>query len=327
MADIARESGLTLGTVSRALNTEGKYAIAPETRERVSAIAARLGYRPNLIGKALASGSAALILLISPDPFAPYYVEISRHLSAQAARHGYTFVSGGTLPKSGASEIPSNDWLYGVDGMIVCDYLPHQEAYLVEALRLKIPIVGLGVRHPFPTDLVRIDLRGASKAMMDHLFAQGCRTVAMVVASGTSAEDPRLQAYHEACGARGIEPKVLSVRDQSHASGRQAALDHFAEDAPPDGLFCENDVLAVGVYRGLTDLGIRVPQDVLLAGCDGLDDTLYQYTPLTTIVQPLERIAQAAWTMLQERIAGGDGPPRTEEVFATVETRASTSRI
>ncbi|RYG64945.1 LacI family transcriptional regulator, partial [bacterium] len=99
MADVARETGLTLGTVSRALNLQGKYAIAPETRERVTEAAARLGYRPNLIGKALAARSTGLILLVSPDPFAPYYVEVSRHLSIQAARRGYSFVAGGTLPE------------------------------------------------------------------------------------------------------------------------------------------------------------------------------------------------------------------------------------
>ncbi|CAN5609359.1 LacI family DNA-binding transcriptional regulator [soil metagenome] len=327
MADIARETGLTLGTVSRALNTEGKYAIASETRERVLAIASRLGYRPNIIGRALAAGSASLILLISPDPFAPYYIEISRHLSAQAALHGYTFLSGGTRMVTGTAGVPANDWLYGVDGMVVCDYLPHQEAYILEALRLKIPIVGLGFRHPFPTDFVKIDLHAAVRDLLDHMLDSGCQNLAMLSSPGTNPEeDPRLSTYFETVKAVGMEPNVLITRDQSRASGRQAIHDSFAAHGPIDGLFCENDILAMGAYRGLTDLGIRVPGDVLLAGCDGVEDALYQFTPITTLVQPFERMCVLAWSLLQKRIEGHDEPPQIREVSAVLQKRASTER-
>ena len=332
MADVARETGLTLGTVSRALSKEGKYAVAPETRERVSEAASRLGYRPNLIGRALASGSAALVLLISPDPFAPYYVEISRHLSRQAAGHGYSFVTGGALtppdptPDStgGETGISPSDWLYGVDGIIVSDFLSHQEAYIREAMRLKIPMVGLGVRYSFPSDFVQVDLRSASEALVRHLLDRGAVRPAMISASGTDDRDPRRAAYREVLEARGIAPRFLEAKDQSRASGRRAILDGRLVEEGFDAVFCENDVLAVGAYRGLTDLGLRVPDDVLLAGCDGLDDALYQSTPITTISQPIERMCQAAWTMLQERIEGHAEPERTIRFAAELQTRAST---
>ena len=324
MADIARETGLTLGTVSRALNTEGKYAIAAETRERVLATASRLGYRPNLIGRALAAGSAALILLVSPDPFAPYYVEISRHLSARAAGDGYSFVTGGALPHGGATGIPANDWLYGVDGIVVCDYLSHQEVYVAEALRLKIPVVGMGVRHPFPTDFVKVDLYRAARDLMGHLIDEGCRSIAMMTSPGMSPQDTRRKAYLDALAVQDIEPRIVPAADQSRRSGRQAIHDAHTAGGMADGLFCENDVLAVGALRGLTDLGLRVPQDVLLAGCDGLEDALFQQTPVTTIVQPLEAMCAEAWSMLQSRIGGAIEPPRTEEFSALLETRLST---
>lgn len=333
LADVARETGLTLGTVSRALNTEGKYAVAPLTRERVRATASRLGYRPNLIGKALAAGSSGLILLISPDPFAPYYVEISRHLSGRAARHGYTLLSGGVRPETESPEIPADDWLYGVDGMVVCDYLPHQEAYIMEALRLKIPIVGLGLRHPFPSDHVRVDLSDAARDLMDHLFADEpsavepsasgrCR-VAMLSTPGTNPEDPRLAAYFSACERRGERARIIEASDQSRAAGREAIGGAYREEGF-DALFCENDVLAVGAYRGLLDLGVRVPGDVRLAGCDGLDDTAYAATPITTLVQPLARMSELAWERLQSRIGGDASLPRTDEFAAILEIRAST---
>jgi len=326
MADIARETGLTLGTVSRALNSEGKYAIAPETRERVMATAARLGYRPNLIGRALAAGTASLILLISPDPFAPYYVELSRHLSIHAAQDGFTFVSGGTLPQGGGVGIPANDWLYGVDGMVVCDYLPHQEAYIAEALRLKIPLVGLGVRHPFPTDYVKVDLYAAAKDLLEHMVEAGSRHLAIMSGPGIEPGDPRWTAFQEVTAKHGMPATQLPAANQSRASGRNAVVDGFAAKAPIDGLFCENDILAVGAYRGLVDLGISVPDQVLLAGCDGLEDTLYQAMPITTIAQPFDRMCETAWKMLRNRIEGNQDPHRLVEISASLLARASTSR-
>ena len=322
MADIARETGLTLGTVSRALNTEGKYAIAPETRNRVTETAARLGYRPNLIGKALAARSTGLILLVSPDPFASYYVEISRHLSAQAAQHGYSFVAGGTLPAGERISIPADDWLYGVDGMVVCDCLPHQEAYIAEALRLQIPIVGLGVRDPFPTDFVKVDLFSATWDLMTHLFDSGCHRLAMLSSPGLEPHDPRLQAYREAVAANHLDERLLVARNQSRNSAREVASAEY-ENNKFDGLFCENDLMAVGALRGLMDRRLQVPQDVRLAGCDGLEEALFQSIPITTIVQPLERMCMIAWTMLQARIDGAERPPRTETVAAALEVRAS----
>ena len=323
MADIARETGLTLGTVSRALNVEGKYPIATETRERVLATASRLGYRPNLIGRALAAGSSALVLLISPDPFAPYYVEASRHLSAQAARHGYSFVTGGALPR-GEGGISAGDWLYGVDGIVVCDYLPHQEAHIHEAVRLKIPIVALGVRYPFPGDFVQVDLHTPSRQLVRHLLDRGCVRPAMMSAPGTGPTDPRVAAYLEATQAAGLPARAIPARDQTRKSGQDAIHRYCRDGEPFDGLFCENDVLAVGAYRGLTDLGLRVPEDVRLAGCDGMDDALYQHTPITTIVQPLEPMCAAAWTMLQSRMEGNVAPPRTESFVGELHVRSST---
>ena len=324
MADIARETGLTLGTVSRALNTEGKYAIASETRGRVLETATRLGYRPNLIGKALASRSTGLILLVTPDAFAPYYVEISRHLSLQAARHGYSFVTGGALPGD-SDRIPAGDWLYGVDGMVVCDCLPRQEAYVSEALRLKIPTVGLGVRDPFPTDFVRVDIYPAARKLMAHLVDAGVRRLAMLSSPGAETDDPRLRAYRDAVVSRGWDERYVMARDQSRASARQAVVEGY-RDWEYDALFCENDLMAVGALRGLTDLGVSVPGQVLLAGCDGLDESRFQTVAITTIVQPIEAMCVTAWAMLQARIEGDQGPRRIEEATAAIEARASTQK-
>lgn len=323
MADIALETGLTLGTVSRALNTAGNYAIAPDTRKRVIEAAARLGYRPNLIGKALKSRSTGLILLVTPDPFAPYYVEISRHLSAQAAQGSFNFVAGGALPIGDQVSIPADDWLYGVDGIVVCDCLPHQEAYVAEAIRLRIPIVGLGMRDPFVTDFVKVDLYPAARDLTKHLIEQGgCRCPVMLRAS-LAADDPRHQAYRDTIAAYGLKERFIQAQNQSRFIARESVIEGYQAESF-DGLVCENDLMAVGALRGLMDLGIRVPEDVRLAGCDGLEEVCYQSVPITTIVQPIEAMCSTAWEMLRTRIESPDAPVRKVEIPATLAVRAST---
>lgn len=322
MADIARETGLTLGTVSRALNNSGKYSIAPETRKRVMDAAASLGYKPNLIGRALAAGSSGLILLLSPDPFSPYYAEFGRQLSLQAARHRYSLLNGASL-QSTPREISSDDWLYGVDGIIVCDYDHRQQSYLKEAARMKIPVVGIGVRHPEEGDVVAIDLYQAACDLLSHLAEQGCRRIAIMADHGIGGIDQRANAYLDTLARLDMEPRIVVADGQSRAAGREAI--QYA-DIAFDGLFCENDELAVGAYRGLLDRGVSIPGDVALAGCDGIDETAYQFTPITTLVQPADKICARAWEMLQKRLSGDDSPPQRESVSAVLAVRASTTR-
>ena len=143
----------------------------------------------------------------------------------------------------------------------------------------------------------------------------------MMSAPGTPDDDPRMRAYLESIP----EPKVVRSFNQSRQSGRTAVTDALREGLEMDALFCENDVLTVGAFRGLTDLGIAVPGQIRLAGCDGLEDTAYQSTPLTTLVQPLGRVCETAWNMLQTRIEGAAKDPRAVEFKATLEVRASTA--
>ncbi|AIE86515.1 LacI family DNA-binding transcriptional regulator [Fimbriimonas ginsengisoli] len=326
MADIARETGLTLGTVSRALNEQRKYSIAPETRERVLEAANRLGFRPNFIGRALAAGSSSLVVYLSPSPFAPYYAEIGRFLSGQAARSGLTLINGGDLTGEGRLAIRASDWLYGADAIVVCDYRHTLEPYISEGLRLKIPVIELGTHRHLKGDFVGINLYAASTQLMEHMLAQGCRRIGIVSSHGTTEEDLRMKAYMDALRAHRIAPIKIWCPDHTRISGREAILEFYGNGNSVDGLFCQNDQIAVGAYRGLTELGVGVPDDVLLAGCDGLEDTLYQYVPISTIAQPLEQVCEIAWSMLRSRTENREAAGRVEEVSATFVARASTLR-
>ncbi|MBS1701602.1 MAG: LacI family DNA-binding transcriptional regulator [Armatimonadetes bacterium] len=322
MADIARETGLTLGTVSRALNNSVKYPIAAETRERVLEAATRLGYRPNQLGKALAEGKSMLIMLLTPNPFAPYYSELNRHLSLLAVNLGYSLLIPSITPEQSPPSTQSIDWLYGVDAIIVCDLIPAWEGYMNEAARLKIPMVGMGALRPtLPIDFVWIDLYKASRDVFAHLVEVGCKSIAFL---GTPLRDNRRVAYLDAVEAFGLEPRIIEMGVQSRSTAREAAAIAYRE-RPFDGLICENDIVATGALLGLADAGAKVPQDVRLAGCDGLEESQFQLVPITTLVQPLEQCCQSAWNLLQDLMNGAKHAPQFVKHEATLEVRTSTS--
>lgn len=97
---------------------------------------------------------------------------------------------------------------------------------------------------------------------------------------------------------------ALQTRDPA----RTAVTEHLRRHGCPDGLFCRNDEMAVGAYRAFCDLGIRVPEDVALVGCDGIEEAEYGYCPLSTIVQPFAQMCEAVWQLLARRMQPPDTP-------------------
>ncbi len=332
IADIAKHTGLTQGTVSRALSPAGKYPVSAKTRQKVSEAASQLGYRPNILGKALAAGSSGLVCLLAPLPFSAYYTSIARQLARRSARQGYCLVTDcaydSQFDEGGESvtEIPRQEWLYGVDGIIACDPAPWHREYLEEAGRLRIPTVGMGSRFEQGMDSVKIDLHRPSRQLIRHLLEQGYRSIAMMVPNPAARDGPRTSAYCMEMAQAGMPLRFLEVPDYARRSGRETVLAHVAEHGPFDALFCANDELAIGACRAISDLGWRMPQDVGIAGCDGIEDGLYQTVPITTLVQPYEEVCELAWQMLKRRIDGDDGPVEQVELAARLEIRRSTLR-
>jgi LacI family transcriptional regulator len=92
------------------------------------------------------------------------------------------------------------------------------------------------------------------------------------------------------------------LTEQQRPITRDLIKDYIREHGRPDAIFCHSDDVALGIYRGLCDLKLRVPEDVALVGCDGIQDTEYLECPLTTLVQPVAAMCEAAWQFLVARM-------------------------
>jgi DNA-binding LacI/PurR family transcriptional regulator len=126
--------------------------------------------------------------------------------------------------------------------------------------------------------------------------------------------------------AAGLRREYIVAVDQSRAAAAAAVAAHVEQFGLPDAIFCHNDEMALGAYRSLRLLGVRVPDEVALVGCDGIEDTEYLEVPLTTLRQPLEEMCRLACEFLQRRMAQPDIPVQSAVLLPQLVVRESSLR-
>jgi LacI family transcriptional regulator len=314
--DVAAKLELSKGTVSRILNGKG-LAFSPKTRERVFAVAEEMGYRPNQIARALAMGRTGFIALWMQHLLTSYYARVARYMEAQIERQPYQVVvrtlgydnwSGQERAGGGAP--------WGVDGII---------AHGVEgAVQNWLDATGISPadRKPIVTtgnavcigdiDNVGVDLGPASTEAVQHLVLTGRRRIAYLTHDTVDRPgDGRHDGYFSVLAEAGLKPETILSRTAARSDARQAMCAFVREHGCPQAIFCHNDDLAIAAYRALCDLGLSVPDDAALVGCDGIEDTEYLPCPISTIVIPMREVAEQAWQFLERRIHDRDHPQQT----------------
>lgn len=317
LSDIARQTGLSVATVSRALHRSDSPNVSAATRRRVSEVARGLGYRPNLAGRVLATGRSHTVSYWTFDAFAPYYAMVASHITREASRRGYMIITNSTFDPAHALEpelhpLQASTALHsGFDGVIACDVAYPGNAFAAELRSLKTPFVGIGLNYPEAGDYVGLDLYAGATEAVRHLLDGGCRRIAMMCQhQRNGGSDPRARAYSDVLKEAGLEPEWILVEYHSRQHGCEAAAEYTAKksSALPEAIFCLNDEIAVGCYRGLCDVGVRVPDDIRLIGCDGTEEAAYQACPITSIAPPVAEMCRLAWNALETRIADPTGP-------------------
>ena len=324
--DVAKVAGVSATTVSRVYN-HGEL-VTEETRERVRAVAKRMGYRPNVTAQSLSHGRTQTIGLIVPAPHGEFFSEIIRGIDevTRAADH---FLLISSAHYSLSENEAAVDALRGrVDGLLVMTTHVEAQQALLDGPSLEIPVVFMNSPITDPAvHAFQIENRRGAYEATTHLIDRGHAHIGIILGPPDSQDvRERVAGYETALREADLDPRaqVVIPGDFTQASGFAAGQKIRALDAVPDAFFCCNDYMAIGAMAALQQAGFRIPEDVALAGFDDIPSARYTTPPLTTVRVPVYDLGrQAAERLLTLLKAEASTAPRSQILSSELIVRSS----
>lgn len=311
MADVAKAAGVSHQTVSRVLN--GHPNVRAETRGRVLEAIDRLGYRRNLVARALVTRHSRTFGVVSFDTtlYGPASTVDGIEQAARAAGYFVSIVSLRTIDTAGVRDAIGYLADQGVDGIVVV--APQRSAARAFGdLPQGMPAVAVEGEHVGEVSVVSVDQAGGARLATEHLLGLGHRTVWHVRGPCDWLEaEGRIQGWRAALDAAGRTPPEMLAGDWSPRSGYAAGRRLAALAGRVTAVFVANDQMALGVLRALTEEGVRVPDQMSVVGFDDIPESEFFSPPLTTIRQDFGAVGRGSIEVLLRQIETGE--PRDRE--------------
>lgn len=323
--DVAAAAGVSRGTVSRVIN--GGHWVSEEARAAVDAAIARTGYTANPHARSLATGrSQSLAFLLTEEHHLlfddPIYGLLLRAAAEALSRRSMTLV----LLVAGTRAEKANVLEYlragHVDGVLLISSHA-SDPFLVQLHESGVPMVATGVPLALEglTPSVAIDESGAARTMTRYLLGRGYRRIAHIAGpDDTPGGRFRLAGFRDEMGEH-LDEALIEAGDYSRASGTRAMERLLERTRDLDAVFAASDSMAAGAVTALRRAGLRVPEDVAVAGFDDSGVAEAHDPPLTTMRQPWRAISEGMVEMVLSAVAGDEVIDRTLE--ATLVERES----
>lgn len=332
--DVARAAGVSRTTVSIVLNRSNSAVIGEDTRKRVEAAAADLGYRPNSAARMLKSGVTETVGLVvtesrslSVDGYIPL---LFNGVGSVLRRKGYHLLLETLSRKRGKN--PYTDLVESrrIDGLMLLSPRKDDTA-LIELIESDFPIVLLGsIGHPKEVSVDTPSTDGLRDAV-DHVVNLGHRRIGSVPFSppGFSAADVRLSELRAFLDGHGIhmDDDCVVTGDFSAESGFAATLELMARRPDITAIFAGNDTIALGVIGALAKLGKAVPRDISVVGFDDLPFAGFVAPSLTTVRVDAIHQGRCAAEALMQKLKGKPVPEPRQRFTSTFIPRNSTAAV
>jgi LacI family transcriptional regulator len=324
IAEIAASAGVSVPTVSKVLN--GRADVSETTRKRVQQIMVDRGYQRRTSGGQRPVG---LIDMAVPDLDSPWLVEVLRGAEAEARKVGSQIV----VTSTGRAPAGDPRWLDRLatrrsDGLVLV--VSEAAPQAVEQLAaLHTPVVLLdpvGGSNPSYATVGATNWAGGLSAV-EHLVALGHRRIAVLSGRPELAcSRERVEGYRAGLARAGIavDERLVQFGDFTTSAGQAGARTVLDAPDPPTAIFAGSDMQAFGVYQEAAARGLRIPDDLSVVGFDDIAFSELATPPLTTVRQPLARMAADAVRLLLDAGDGLPGPPRRVELATHLVVRGST---
>ncbi|MFE9691864.1 LacI family DNA-binding transcriptional regulator [Micromonospora sp. NPDC005806] len=301
--DVARECGVAPSTVSRAFSRPGR--VNAVTAERIRQTAARIGYRTNPIARALPTGRTSMIGLVVPDVTNPVYFEVIRGAEAAAAEASFTMLLADTQEQMRLEHEAIERQMSVVEGFVLGTSRISDSA--LRKVAKQRPLVVLN-RPVADVPSVAIDNAHGMRQAAEHLGALGHRAITYVAGPEASwADGMRWRSLREAALELNMRVRRLGPYPPT-VPGGMAAVPSLRGGATT-AVVTYNDLLAIGVLRGLQRIGVRVPDEMSVVGFDNIFGADLCSPALTTVAAPLRALGTAAVRELLAQLRGA--PART----------------
>jgi LacI family transcriptional regulator len=325
MADVAREAGVSVSTVSHVLN--GTRKVSPETVRAVEDAIAKTSYIPNTLARSLAGATTQSIGIALSAITNHYFSEVVGAIEVEARRHGLMIFLADTHDDP-EQELQTVRALHQrrVDGIILAPSADPERAALHYLRTHAIPTVLIDRLVAPEFDQVGAENRRPMVELVKHLASHGRRRLALVAGQpGLSTSQERLAGYRAGLKQAGLsfDPALVATGHSALEPARQAVRGLLALDSRPDAVVAGNNLMTIGAMHALRDAGLRVPEDIALAGFDDFDWAT-AFTPrLTVVAQPCVELGATAVRLLMRRLQEPAAKPKTVRLPATLHVRDS----
>lgn len=282
LADVARVAGVSIMTVSRAMNN--KPGLSNDLRRNILNIAEEIGFRPNQVARGLATSQTCTIGLVVPDITNPFFAHIARGVEDTAYELGYNVFLINTAEDLDREKAALGSlWQHNIDGAIFCSLRQPTEDLISIVQRFPaVVLLNRTLPNPLPnTVTINVnDQRGAQIAVQ-YMIDQGRTQIGMIAGPASSSSGQRrLDGYNQALKNAGLQadPQMVEHCIPNTECGRTAALTLLSRKPGIDALLAYNDLVAVGAIQACQEIGRAIPEDVAVIGADDI--------PLATIIRP-----------------------------------------
>jgi LacI family transcriptional regulator len=325
MADVAKQAGVSITTVSHVLNETRQ--VKPDTVARVHAAIERTGYQPHSIARALAGARTRSIGLAISGVSNPYIMEMVAGIEAEAAKHGHTLLLGDTHDEPEKElRMVQELVLRRVDGVILTPSPGAMTTALCYLSSQPVPVVLLDRFLPVELDQVGTENEEPTARLVEHLAELGHRRIGLIAGiKGLSTNEERTTGYLNGLRQSGlpVDEALMDHGAGQHEPARAAAHRLLKVTDPPTALVSANNSMTIGAMHAVRELGLTVPGDVALVGFDDFEWSDLFQPRLTVIAQPMQAIGAQAVRLLLARLDDPGRPPQSVRLQTTFVHRES----